>query len=428
MYNEKNTTHQHTLNHKILIARFVVFLGCIAVISLFFEVSSIFAQTPTETVTPTVSQSPTPSPTAGVSSEKKNELEKKIEEYQGKIKDLQGQAKTLDSQIKLVDNQIAVSELRVQETEQKIEGLEKDIEITKNKVLGLETNIQDTSKALVQRVSATYAFGKIDPIQMLLSSDSISNFLTRLKYLEIVQLYDKKQIYAAEQAKNTYEQEQSLFEEKQKEAESLKKQLASYNEQLESEKSKKKDLLVATNNDEKKYQQLLAGARAEYESIQGIIAGKGTETEVGHVNEGERIASVIQGASCNSSGTHLHFIVKSGNSSQNPFNYLSSIDHTNTTGGDPFNPSGSWSWPVSGPIQYNQGYGETWAVRNTWVGNVYRFHDGIDINGSSSTVRAVKPGTLYQGSYSGSGGCRLRYVRVKHDEGGLDTLYLHINY
>src|SRR5690606_8110485 len=156
----------------------------------------------------------------------------------------QGQAKTLDSQIKLVDNQIAVSELRVQETQNKISDLEEDIEITKNKVLGLETNIQDTSKALVERVSATYAFGKIDPLQMLLSSDTITNFLTRLKYLEVVQLYDKKQIYAAEQAKNSYEQEQELFEEKQKEAERLHEQLAKFNTQLEGEKAKKKDLLI----------------------------------------------------------------------------------------------------------------------------------------------------------------------------------------
>ncbi len=400
----------------------------IAVLALFtVHLNTIFAQTPTITTTPTVTTTPTP--TEKPNNDKKNELENKIKEYEEKISGLQDQAQTLDSQIKLVDNQIAISELRVQETENKIAQLEDDIEVAKSKVLGLETNIQTVSKALVERVSATYALGKIDPLQMLLSSDTISNFLTRLKYLEVMQLYDKRQIYAAEQAKITYEQEQSLFEAKQKEAESLRIQLAKYNEQLESEKNKKKDLLIATNNDEKKYQKLLADARAEYESIQGIIAGKGTETKVGPVSEGERIASIIQGASCNSSGTHLHFIVRAGGTSQNPFNYLSSIDHTNTTGGDPFNPSGSWSWPIEPRIQYNQGYGETWAVRNTWVGKVYRFHDGIDIGTTGSqTVRAVKSGTLYQGSYSGSGGCRLRYVRVAHDEGGVDTLYLHINY
>ncbi len=389
----------------------------------------LYAQTPTDSPTPTsASTTPTATPTQSVSPEKKNELESKIEEYTQKIGELQGQAKTLRSQISLVDNQIAVAELRVQSTEEKIEQLEGDIEIAENKINGLETNIEVVSKAMVERVGAVYAVGTIDPLQMLLTSDNFSNFLTRLKYLKVVQMYDKKQIYAAEQAKNSYEQEQVLFEDKQKEAESLKVQLASFNEQLENEKKKKSDLLVSTNNDEKSYQNLLAQARAEFDSIQGIIAGKGSETEVRKVNEGERIASIIQGASCNSSGTHLHFIVQQNGSTVNPFNFLSSADHTNTTGGDPFNPSGSWNWPIEPRIQYNQGYGETWAVRNTWVGQVYRFHNGIDISSGSSSVKAVKSGTLYQGSYGGSGGCRLRYVKVKHDEGGLETLYLHINY
>ncbi len=154
------------------------------------------------------------------------------------------------------------------------------------------------------------------------------------------------------------------------------------------------------------------------------------------VSEGEKIASIIQGASCNSSGAHLHFIVTSGGNTQNPFNYLKSgIEYRNCSGagdcsdGDPFNPSGSWSWPINPPVRFVQGYGSTWAVQHTWVGQIYNFHNGIDIySDSSSDVKAVKSGSLYRGSYGGSRGCRLRYVKVSHDEGGFETFYLHINY
>jgi peptidoglycan hydrolase CwlO-like protein len=399
----------------------------LALLICIYKADIIYAETPTPSPSPTISTTSTPTPTKVDSSEKKNELESKIEEYTQKIGELQGQAKTLRSQISLVDNQIAVAELRVQATEEKIEQLENDIEIAENKINGLETNIEVVSKAMVERVGAVYAVGTIDPLQMLLTSNNFSNFLTRLKYLKVVQMYDKKQIYAAEQAKNSYEQEQALFEDKQKEAESLKVQLASFNKQLEDEKKKKSDILSVTNNDEKNYQNLLSQTRAEYEAIQGIIAGKGTETEVFQVKEGDRIASIIQGASCNSSGTHLHFIVRSGNSAQNPFNHLTGIDHVNSSGGDDFNPSGSWNWPIEPTVRFNQGYGVTNAIRSRIVW--YSFHDGIDISSTGSqTVKAVKSGTLYQGSYSGNGGCRLRYVRVKHDEGSLDTLYLHVNY
>ena len=202
-------------------------------------------------------------------------------------------------------------------------------------------------------------------------------------------------------------------------------------------KAAKAILLEQTRSDEKKYQQLLSSARAEFEAIQAIIAGKGTEEEVGKVSQGARIATVIQGPSCNSSGPHVHFIVRQGTSTQNPFSYLrAGVDYENCSGsscgsadGDSFNPGGSWDWPVNPKIKYSQGYGSTWAVRNTWVGRVYQFHNGIDINGvSSSEVKAVRSGVLFRGSYSGSSGCRLRYVRVDHDDSDIDTLYLHINY
>lgn len=397
-------------------------LGTFSLIVCFiFGISVAFGQTPTST--------PTPKEDKKEDQQNLDEIQGRIAEYEGKINQLQSEAKSLSSQIEIVDSQIALTELKIAETNAKIRNLKEDIEITEGKINNLEGDIEGISRALLNRIVASYKFGKVEPWEVLLTSGSIDNFFTRLKYLKMVQHYDQKNIMTAEQSKVSYANQQDILVAKQKEAEALQEQLASYNKQLETERVVKDQLLKETRGSEAVYQNLLAQARAEYASIQGIIAGRGVETKVGKVNEGDKIASIIQGASCNSSGTHLHFIVSSGGSSQNPFNFLGSISHVNNTGGDDFNPSGSWRWPIDATIQYNQGYGETWAVRNTWVGSVYRFHDGIDIGTSGSqNVFAVKSGTLFQGSYSGQGGCRLRYVRVDHDEGSQDTFYLHVNY
>ncbi len=229
---------------------------------------------------------------------------------------------------------------------------------------------------------------------------------------------------------------QTNYKGQKKDQEDLQNELETQKENLDLQKYAKARLLEETKNDEKRYQSLLAAAKAEFEAIQAITAGKGVEEEVGHVSEGERIASIIQGSSCNSSGSHLHFIVREGSTALNPFAYLnSSVSYENCSGtscgsgdGDPFNPSGSWNWPIDSPIKFSQGFGSTWSIRNSWVGRIYSFHNGIDINSGNLTVYAVKSGTLYRGSYGGSGGCRLRYVRVDHDDSNLDTLYLHINY
>lgn len=346
-----------------------------------------------------------------------------IDEYSNQVKTLQGQSNTLKNQIAQFDAQIKLTTLKIQQTEEQISLLSGRID----QVGG---SIDSLNLAFNERAKETYKMARVgDPFVLLAASNNLNEVFSRFIYLKKIQDGDKNLLDRLKNAQNTYVEQKNDQEE-------LQTQLAKQRSDLAGQKKAKDYLLSATRNDEKKYQTLLAQARAEYEAIQAIIAGKGSETEVGQVSEGQRIASVIQGASCNSGGTHLHFIVRrSNNTADNPFNYLKGgVSYQNCSGsscgssdGDPFNPSGSWEWPIQPEIKYNQGYGSTWAVRNTWVGKIYSFHNGIDINSvGSSEVRAVKSGKLYRGSYNV--GCNLRYVRVDHDDSDIDTLYLHINY
>lgn len=353
-----------------------------------------------------------------------NCLSQRISDCSSKISNLQTQANTLKNQIAQFDAQIKLTSLQISQTEEKILELGGRID-------QLEVSLESLSKAFSSRAVETYKMSRIENgFSFVLSAGDLSDAVSRFHYLQKIQEADRSLLERLQEAQINYKIQKTDQEELQTKLEGQKKQ-------LDSQKTAKAYLLSTTRNDEKKYQQLLAQARAEYEAIQAIIAGRGTETEVGHVSEGEKIASVIQGASCNSGGTHLHFSVRQGSTTQNPFGYLKSgVDYENCSGsncgsgnGDSFNPSGSWNWPISPKISFNQGYGSTWAVQNySWLRNIYSFHNGIDINSGSSEVRAVKSGKLYRGSYSGSSGCALRYVRVDHDDSDLDTLYLHINY
>lgn len=404
----------------------IVFFATILALPFVAGRHFVFAQTETPTATP----SPTPD-----TSEKSSDMQNKIKELEQKLSDVQSQAQTLSSEITVMNSQIALTQLRINATKQEISELEDDIEVANNRIDTLESSLDEITNVLVNRIVATYQIGTIQPLQILLTSSDVDDFFARANYLRIAQANDKKLIYNTVQAKNDYKNQKDIFEGKKAKVVGLKKQLDAYTAQLDGEKKRKQEFLAVTKNDEKKYQDLLAAARAEYEAIQGIVAGNGSEVEKGQVSDGQRIATLISGASCNSGGTHLHFIVSSSGSTQNPFGYLKSVDNENCSGsscgsgdGDPFNPSGSWNWPIDPPIRMSQGYGSTWAVRYSYVGRIYNFHNGIDIISSNSDVKAVRPGTLFQGSYSGGGGCRLRYVRVHHNDDGLDTFYLHINY
>ncbi|MFC1649919.1 coiled-coil domain-containing protein, partial [Patescibacteria group bacterium] len=289
------------------------------------------------------------------------------------------------------------------------------------RIVQLEGSLDSLTIAFTERAAQTYKLARLNnPYLMLFTTDDLDDVVNSFHYLSRIQAQDQDLLTRLQSAQNTYKKEKT-------DQEDLQEELKDQQEVLGSQKRAKSQLLNVTRNDEKRYQHLLSQARAERDAIQSIIAGKGDETEVGGVGEGERIASVISSSSACSSGAHLHFEVVVDQSHRNPSDYLipKEVVWDNAPDG-PFGFGGSWQWPINDPVRITQGYGSTYYAS---VLRYYRgaIHTGIDmVNTSDYTVKSVKAGTLYRGAIACGGGT-LRYVRVKHD-GGLDTYYLHVNY
>ncbi len=364
-------------------------------------------------------------------SDKLKEIQEKIEEYSQKIGELQGQQQTLASTISYLNNKIILTETQIAKTEKEIKLLEEEIDKLSVKIGHLNKTLNEISKILSSRIGATYKNSHVQPFSLLLSSHSFSSFFTKVKYLKVAQAHDRQILFTMEEQRQNYDEQKDLKEEKQEEMEELRKTLQVQEATLAQQKQSKQDLLKVTKNDEKKFQGLLAAARAEMEAIQSIIAGKGEETEVGEVGAGERIASIISGVSACSTGTHLHFEVVKDGAHNDPAGYLKSVDvDWDLCGWWPecdstFSFSGSWDWPINGKPIITQGYGMTgYAKTGAYGGGP---HTGLDMVSDDLVIKAVKEGTLYRGSIACGGGT-LRYVRVTHKEGGHDTYYLHVNY
>lgn len=361
-----------------------------------------------------------------VSSDDLGKIQQEIKELEDKVAQTREQKQTLSSQIAQMNQQIQLATLRIAQTEASIVVLEEEIASLSDKIGKLNLSLDKISQVLLRRIVATYKGGQIDPAFYWLTSDSAEDFIKNQQYLKVAQKHDKMLMVAIEEARQDFDQQKSLKEEKQAALEGLRVQLKEQNNVLTQQKADKEHLLAVTQNDEKRYQSMLAAALAEYQAIQAIIAGKGTETKVGEVGQGEKIASVIVGQSACSTGTHLHFEVREGDNVKNPFDYLRSVEIINSSGGDDYHFGGNWPWPLSGPIRLTQGFGDnTWWV--TSGGSWYKFHSGIDIIADDLSVKSVQEGTLYNGGVACGGGT-LRYVRVDHDDSNFSTLYLHINY
>ncbi len=401
------------MNIKSLLKFKYILTSFLVCLFLFSNINTLNAQSP----------SPTPVPSSSDSSQVQD-LQNKINELQSKISELQTQEKTLSSQITVMDNQIKLTELKIDSTKQQISNLTLDIDTADKKIDKLEGSLDNLSKILINRIKETYITGTTSSFQILISSSNVSDFVKKANYLRIAQLHDKRLIYDTVQAKNDYSNQKDIFEDKKATVEKLQVDLTAYSTQVEVEKESKNRLLAETQGSEANYQRLLAQAKAEYEAIVGIVAGKGIESQVREVKKGDVVASVIGGASCNSSGAHLHFTVLEGGGAINPFNKLKDVSRVDYTGGDSWSPSGDWDWPLSPTIQFNQGFGATTCVTSGWCGRIYSSHNGLDISSSSNTVYSVADGTMYKGSYTV--GCTLPYVRVKHKDSNIDTLYLHV--
>ncbi|OGK14554.1 hypothetical protein A3C98_02140 [Candidatus Roizmanbacteria bacterium RIFCSPHIGHO2_02_FULL_37_15] len=360
-----------------------------------------------------------------------SDVAKRIEEYQQKLNALTRQRDTLSSEIQYMTLQINLTTLKIQETEEKIVSTQREIEILSSRIKGLDNALNYLSKLLLNKMVESYKNKPLSFFDILFDSQNANDFISRVKYLKTTQENNHKLLVQVQETKLNFEEQKNLREEKTIELAKLEAQLNNQKADLNNQKAAKQNLLNVTKNDEKIYQRLLEQARAEYAAIQGIISGAGTETKLKEVRKGENIALVIPGSSCNSSGGHLHFIVQENGTVTNPFNYLKTVGYSNCSGsacgssdGDPFNPTGSWDWPLNPAIELEQGYGSTWAVRNSWVGRIYSFHNGLDINGASNNALAVADGELYRGSYSV--GCALPYVKLVHKDSNIVTFYLHV--
>lgn len=375
---------------------------------------------------PGLGQSTTPSPTPDESA-KLNDVKNKIKELEGKIDDLQSQEKTLNSQISVMDNQISLTQLRISSTQEEIVELSKDIETASKKINNLEGSLDNITKVLLNRIVSTYKLGSMNSAQILVSSKSFSNYFDRSSYIKIAQAHDKRMLYDTQQARNDYANQKNIFESKKKKVEALKGQLEDYNRQIEEEKKNKEDLLRVTKNDESKYQQLLAAAKAERAAIEGVISSIQLENGT-PISKGQVIATMgNSGAPYCSTGAHLHFEVRVNGTDVNPAVYLKShggwkygYDQVDYYGS--VNPSGDWDWPMDDTVVVNQGYGSHGFAKTFYSDGI---HHGIDmVSESSSLIKAPKDGTLYKGTTSCSGAA-MNYVAIEHGE-GIVSWYWHV--
>ncbi len=354
---------------------------------------------------------------------------------QQELSNIANQKSSLKNQISYMNSQIQLTQAKIGQTQSKISLLEAQVNELGRKIGILDTSLDDVSALFINRVIATYKAGQVSSVDLLLSSEKFGNFYRRWKYFQVAQLNDRKMLMAMEKMRADYDQRKEEKEVKQAELEELKAQLDAQRNNLAQQKQEKEYLLTVTQNNERRYQNLLAEARKEIAEIQQAALFLKQSGKSIKVDKQEFIG--IQGNTGYSTGDHLHFGVYNYGSIDdlgdswyysnyvNPLDYLAGqevswrsgcgSDGTKSVGG------GGWPWPMKDLSYISQGYGYTCHSNALYGG---RPHPAIDLVGPMNTqIYSVDEGEAYFcRNCLGDGG---NGVFVFHPNGKM-TMYWHV--
>lgn len=296
-------------------------------------------------------------------------LNDKIKNAKSEKAQLQAKANSLDEQISITRDQMELCQNRINVTQDYISA--KHAEIDKK-----ETDINESMQLFRDRVRAIYMTGgysdKANSLIMLLSSESISDFLTRAMYLKRLNEHDRALMDVLEEELASLNDEKAELDETKKELEAEKAELTETRDSLQNS-------LIEARSSIQDINAMQSELEENYEELSGYL--KEIQNEIADIYK---------------------------NLTTSKEDYV----------------GGEMMWPAPGYSKITCEYG--------WRFNGTDFHTGIDISGSGihgAKVVAANTGTVIftkQCPYNGYSYGYGTYAIVDHG-GGITTLYAHMS-
>ena len=322
--------------------------------------------------------------------DKQQEIKNQMSSIQKEVEDLNTQIGSYENEIIDLTGKIEDATKNIQEMEQEIEKTQKDLE--------------EKEKLLEKRLVASYKAGNTSYLDVLLSSDSLTSFLSNYYLVEQLAESDTKLINTIKETKETMEESKKIIEESKKELEVAK----------EAQESKKAALAVVRNEKNEKVESLSEEDKALEKKIEEMRAEDATIAAAIRANE-ERQAAQAQAAANANNGNQS----TNSNTSNNGNNQTSgnqSSGNTSSGGNSTATNPGGYILPI--PAQYA-------LVTAGWRYSSGKLHKATDFGAGGihgAPVYAAKAGTVITtmnrtDSYG-------TYVVIAHNDGTY-TLYGH---
>ena len=285
------------------------------------------------------------------------------ESTESKLKANQEKQEELDDKINNLNEKTEKIEEKIKSSNERIEKINKESEKLKKEIKQLEEDITSNQESLAERLKVINNNYTLGYLKVILSSNSISDFLNNIYIVQEVVKQDKQMLNDLENNKNEIKDKKEILDKNKEEEKVIKDELVKDKENLDKDKielKKLKEELVREEEELEKKLQKIAAQKTAISSDSNNLANS------------------------NSSST----VISNG------------------------------SWPVPGYSRVSSPFG----YRIHPVLGIKKLHTGIDIPAPTGTPTvAVSSGTVI---YSGVQGSYGNTVMIQHDN-GLVSLYAH---
>lgn len=210
-----------------------------------------------------------------------SDSDRRIQEYNQILKPIEQKISSLKEHLQFLDEQLASTQYKVTNVREQIIEKEQQIRTAMEDIDVAKVQLQAQEKILLEYVKLIYNHEQqyldsddksISDVKLLMLDKPVSKTITTGEYLTIIQKTGENILKELEKVYTSLAEKEAALETKQGRLQALKVELERQQSDLQDEQAAKKQLLEVTQNDEKKYQELIAQTEREKEQ-----AGKDAE-------------------------------------------------------------------------------------------------------------------------------------------------------
>ena len=320
-------------------------------------------------------------------------LKEKLEDQAAEKEKLQNELDSIDTEKATVKEQIEALDAQINSTEEQI-GLQNDlIDSLEEMIAQKEEELAEAQKKEEEqyekfktRVRVMYEQGETSYLEVLLSADDLSDFLSKYEIVSQIAEYDKNLFEELKALKEEIAQTKSELEEDRQQAENVRKELEVSKSELDTQLANRSQAMKELESAAEEVKASFAEIEAEEDAINAQIDKIVKEMEA--EAQRKRQEQAAQGGGSTSTGTTQ---------------------------------VGGYTYPLPSGYRYVT---SKFGYRNHPVTGVYKLHTGVDISAPNGTaIYAAQSGTVIIAGYSSAWG---NYVVINHG-GGVTTLYAHMS-